>query len=523
MAEKNTKPTEKKALPPKKLTPAENEHNHNSADSTKENDLTSSADDKAKNRTADNVTQATNSQEKKEEKRTMDNADKSPQTNDHVSTEKTVEKTVEKPVEKSVEKKPENNPPSQPVVVKKGGSGLAVLAILIALGLGGAGYYFGQQQVVQMQQKMTALEQQVSGKAPNAPLDLPDFSQEREQLSQLLTFQKNAQQEIAQLTQTVAGKNQEIDGVKAQIGQLASATKAEQPNDWLLSETDFLLNNALRKLVLDNDIDTAVSLLKVADETLAKVSDPKAGAVRSAINNDLKQLLSLNNVDQNAVMQRLSQLANTIDELTVLNVNFDDPNNSDQLSDSIDDWKQNAEKSATSFLNHFIRITPRGTETKALLAPNQDIYLRENIRLRLQIAILAVPRQQNELYKQSLETVASWIRTYFDTTTNVAEQFLKSLDELSEQSIYVDTPNQLSSLNTLDKLLNKQPSEVQKIELSVDKALTEANAPDAAATDANAPSESNTAPQSSTPNEVAPSETDTPTNTEQPANNEPQQ
>ena len=87
----------------------------------------------------------------------------------------------------------------------------------------------------------------------------------------------------------------------------------------------------------------------------------------------------------------------------------------------------------------------------------------------------------------------------------------------------MDTPNQLSSLNTLDKLLNKQPSEVQKIELSVDKALTEANAPDAAATDANAPSESNTAPQSSTPNEVAPSETDTPTNTEQPANNEPQQ
>ena len=511
MAEKNTKPTEKKVLPPKKLTPAENEHNHNSADSTKENDLTSSADDEVKSHTVDNVTQATNSQEKKEEKRTMDNADKSPQTNDHVSTEKTVEKTVEKPVEKSVEKKPENNPPSQPVVVKKGGSGLAVLAILIALGLGGAGYYFGQQQVVQMQQKMTALEQQVSGKAPNAPLDLPDFSQEREQLSQLLTFQKNAQQEIAQLTQTVAGKNQEIDGLKAQIGQLASATKAEQPNDWLLSETDFLLNNALRKLVLDNDIDTAVSLLKVADETLAKVSDPKAGAVRSAINNDLKQLLSLNNVDQNAVMQRLSQLANTIDELTVLNVNFDDPNNSDQLSDSIDDWKQNAEKSATSFLNHFIRITPRGTETKALLAPNQDIYLRENIRLRLQIAILAVPRQQNELYKQSLETVASWIRTYFDTTTNVAEQFLKSLDELSEQSIYVDTPNQLSSLNTLDKLLNKQPSEVQKIELSVDKALTEANAPDAAATDANAPSE------------VAPSETDTPTNTEQPANNEPQQ
>ena len=54
----------------------------------------------------------------------------------------------------------------------------------------------------------------------------------------------------------------------------------------------------------------------------------------------------------------------------------------------------------TSFLNHFIRIQPRDPVEKALLAPNQDIYLRENIRLRLQIAILAVPRQQNELYKK---------------------------------------------------------------------------------------------------------------------------
>ena len=37
-------------------------------------------------------------------------------------------------------------------------------------------------------------------------------------------------------------------------------------------------------------------------------------------------------------------------------------------------------------------------DRKELLAPNQDIYFHcENIRLRLQLAIMAVPRQQNEL------------------------------------------------------------------------------------------------------------------------------
>ena len=60
----------------------------------------------------------------------------------------------------------------------------------------------------------------------------------------------------------------------------------------------FLLNNALRKLVLDNDVDTAVSLLKLADETLAKVNNSQSAAIRSAINQDLKQLLSVTGVDQ---------------------------------------------------------------------------------------------------------------------------------------------------------------------------------------------------------------------------------
>lgn len=359
--------------------------------------------------------------------------------------------------------------PHETVIVKKNGSALSVLAILIALGLGGSGYYFGQQQVDEMQQKLTALQTQLQQKNTAEPVNLPGFEAEKSQLAKLAEFSQVASDQISALNQELAAKEQQLSALQQQVQRLTNQSKAEQPNDWLLTEADFLLNNALRKLVLDNDVDTSVSLLKVASETLSKVAMPQVATVRSAINADLKKLLSLNNVDQNAIMQELSQLANDVDELNVLNVNFDEDPNTDKLTDSLEDWKSNAEKSAVSFLNHFIRITPKKADNKALLAPNQDIYLRENIRLRLQIAILAVPRQQDDLYKQSLETVASWVRTYFDTSTEVAQNFLKKLDELAEQSIYVDVPTQLSSLNALDKLLNKQPQEVQKITLSADK------------------------------------------------------
>ena len=386
----------------------------------------------------------------------------------------TPETTDEIQATDAVEIQTEDREPVAPrtqTVVKKSGTGLSLLAILIALGVGGAGYYFGQQQVDEFQQKLTALEAQINNKtAVSAPAQ--DVKFDTTQLAQLESANKATQDKIAQVEELINAKSHELVGLQSQINKVSAQANAQQPTDWLFSEADFLLNNALRKLVLDNDVDTAVSLLKLADETLAKVNNSQSAAIRSAINQDLKQLLSVTGVDQNAVMQKLSQLANTVDELPVLDVNFGDDQNVTKLSDSLSDWAENAEKSATSFLNHFIRISPKhGADRKELLAPNQDIYLRENIRLRLQLAIMAVPRQQNELYKQSLEAVASWIRSYFDTNAEVTQSFLKSVDELSELSIYVDVPSQLQSLNMLDKYLNRTPLDVQKVEIEAEKAV----------------------------------------------------
>ena len=389
-----------------------------------------------------------------------------------------------------VVEKTETIQPVPQTIVKKTGTALSLLAILIALGVGGAGYYFGQQQVAEIQQKLTALESQ-SGVAVSAPV-----SDNSGQVTQLEQGLKTAQDKVDQLEQLVESKTGEIAALQSQVKQISQLVGAQQPSDWLFSEADFLLNNALRKLVLDNDVDTAISLLKLADETLVKVNNSQANVIRTAINQDLKQLLSLSSVDQNAVMQKLSQLANTVDELQALNVNFDEaPEKSGKLSDDIADWQQNVEKSATSFLNHFIRISPKqSADKKELLAPNQDIYLRENIRLRLQLAIMAVPRQQDELYKQSLDAVASWVRSYFDTNAEVTQNFLKSVDELADSSIYVDVPGQLQSLTLLDKYLNRVPLDVQKVEIEADKAIETMPKAEGAATEVSAPEKQESQP-----------------------------
>lgn len=74
----------------------------------------------------------------------------------------------------------------------------------------------------------------------------------------------------------------QINGLKTQLQKVTGAPQSESVV-WKLSDADFLLNNALRKLVLDNDIDTAKSLLSEADTVLSQVANTDVANVRSAI------------------------------------------------------------------------------------------------------------------------------------------------------------------------------------------------------------------------------------------------
>lgn len=366
----------------------------------------------------------------------------------------------------------------KPEKQKSGGTGIALLALLVALGVGGAGYFFGSQKLSAVESQMSALSKVVAeapAQAAQAPaIEIPNFDAEKAQIAQLATAYQQAANRVEQLEKEQHAYTQQINALQQQVQRLG-ATPAADKSAWLFSDADFLLNNALRKVVLDNDIDTAKSLLTEADNTLSQSSDPAAAAIRNAIQADLNTLSGVNEVDQNAIMQRLAGLANLVDNLPMLD-NGEEVEKAEngEVSDSLDDWQKNIEKSADSFLSHFIRINNKGSaaaKDKGFIAPNQAIYLRENIRLRLQIAILAVPRQQNELYKQSLEAVSTWVRSYFDSENGDVKNFLKELDSLAEQSVYVDAPAKLQSLEMLEKNLNKVSKPIANVKIDESQSL----------------------------------------------------
>lgn len=375
-------------------------------------------------------------------------------------------RTEEKALEKTVSEE-------KVVKQKSGGKGLALLALLVAIAVGGAGHYMANKKFAEVESQIQAVSAKTNQQATQTTVEMPNFENEKAQIAELVTEYQKAVDRIKALEAAQNGYTQQISSLQLQLQKLNNTSSSDNTS-WLLSEADFLLNNAARKVVLDNDIGTAKNLLLEADQVLSQVAN--TAHIREAIKTDLNTLAALNQIDQNALMQRVANLANKLDDLPILeSEQVSNTTQDGQVSDSLADWEKNLEKSASSFLDHFIRVSKRNAaDEKAFVAPNQEIYLRENIRLRLQIAILAIPRQQSELYKKSLQTVGSWVRSYFETSNENVQHFLKELDELAEQTIYVDVPDSLQSLKAIAQQINKVPEQIEKVEIKAEKELEQA-------------------------------------------------
>lgn len=327
---------------------------------------------------------------------------------------------------------------------------LGAVAIVLIIALGGGLYYHSTLQ---------AQAQSATNSALQAQLAELKLGQQQEQQQQAELKQQQVEL-IKQQSQALANAEQQRAAMTRQLAELqdkVAGISGSDANTWMLAQADFLVKLAGRKLWSDLDVTTAAALLKNADASLAEMNDPSLIEVRRAITEDIGSLAAVSQVDFDGIILKLNQLSNQIDNLRLADtVNNDgSPMDTDggELSSSLTEWRQNLTKSWHNFMADFITIRRRDSAAEPLLAPNQDIYLRENIRARLLVAAQAVPRHQNEIYKQSLEIVSTWVRAYFDANDPSTKAFLEELDGLSQQSISMDVPSSLQSQPLLEKLM----------------------------------------------------------------------
>ncbi|MGG5835894.1 uroporphyrinogen-III C-methyltransferase [Huaxiibacter chinensis] len=319
---------------------------------------------------------------------------------------------------------------------------LSAVAIAIALAAGVGLYGLVKQQGSNLTTTSDALVNQIT-------------ALQKAQETQKTELEGVIKQQGEQLAQADK-KQEELTKQLGEVQQKVATISGTDAKTWLLSQADFLVKLAGRKLWSDQDVTTAAALLKSADASLADMNDPSLITARRAITEDIASLSAVSQVDYDGIILKVNQLSNQIDNLRLADNNDDDaPMDSDgtELSSSLSEWRINLQKSWQNFMDSFITVRRRDETAVPLLAPNQDVYLRENIRARLLVAAQAVPRHQEETYKQALDNVSTWVRAYYDTSDASTAAFLDDIDKLSQQNITMDVPDKLASQPILEKLM----------------------------------------------------------------------
>ena len=101
------------------------------------------------------------------------------------------------------------------------------------------------------------------------------------------------------------------------------------------------------------------------------------------------------------------------------------------ITSDLNDWQSNLGKTWKALTEDFITIRHKTADAPALLAPEQQWYLVENIRHKLLQCQLALYRYDRASYHQSLMMARKWIQTNFDIQGHKTIEAIAEIDKLA--------------------------------------------------------------------------------------------
>ncbi|MFC0178862.1 uroporphyrinogen-III C-methyltransferase [Thorsellia kenyensis] len=348
---------------------------------------------------------------------------------------------------------------------------LSLLSIVIAAASVGGNFIYFQKQTeinkaailaniennqTQLQQEIALLQNQFVQQQDKKESEINKITLLNTQMNQSLDLFSESQQKALK---TFSLEQETAQSRLAALEQKVNRLATQDNSDWLISQADFYVKMAARRLWAEKDILTAMTLLKTADNSLAQMNDSSLVPIREAISSDIATLAAINPPDVDGIVSKLSALTRSVDKL-VLKPEFRRPTTSEaqmsEISANVGDWRQNFLASLQDFSQDFIKIRRVDSQGNVILSPEQAIYLKENIRARLFLATQSVSRQQASVYKETIEDIILNVTDFFDSEDPLTQHFLMELNSLKAQQLTLSLPNSFVSREPLERLVNER-------------------------------------------------------------------
>jgi len=269
----------------------------------------------------------------------------------------------------------------------------------------------------------------------------------------------------AQIEESIAAADKDIKSLKeTQDTMRASLEKINNDltrnrMEWALTEAEQLLVIANNRLQLARDTHSALAALRAADQQLQQLARPRLLPVRRELAREMALIESIDKTDISGITLRLGTLADMINRLPLTLEIRQHETGAEPRKDEAGD-KAVAKESAWRVAMHtlwqdmasLVRIRNNVEVQKPLLPPEQQYFLRENLRLALYGAQQALLQGNLPVYQQNLKSAARMTKEYFDLNSQVVISMQSELDKLLSTRIVTELPDISASLSALRRL-----------------------------------------------------------------------
>ena len=306
----------------------------------------------------------------------------------------------------------------------------------------------------------------------------------RQELSRRLTDSDAAQRDVAaqakQQRETLDVLQGKIGAFEAQIAEMQSQQVALQSmyqeltrvrDDRLLAEIEQSVAIAAQQLQLAGNVEAALIALQGAEARLAQSAQPQFLPLRKLIVRDIERLKALPGADVSGIALKLDTLLNAVPALPLA---FEQrpakptkaapqrqqsaaaakpetaapeqaPSDTTKWGNLFGSWLDEVWQE----LRQLVRIERIDRPDPGLLAPRETFFLRENLRLRLLAARLALLARDGRSFQSDLKQADAWLAQYFDTRATAvqdAQDTLRGLIKLDVMREPVELNETLSAL-----------------------------------------------------------------------------
>lgn len=272
------------------------------------------------------------------------------------------------------------------------------------------------------------------------------------------TLARQAQEGTRELSARLAIQETRISEVSLQRSQLEelmqSLSRSRDEN--LVVDVESALRLAQQQAQLTGSAEPLLAALKSADQRLSRAAQPRLNPLQRAIAKDMDRIKAATLTDVPVLMLKLDELVRMADDLPVANAMVAaGPRTSpapaapraaasaassagkpsllvfDKLS--LNAWSQRTLDNLREEARKLLRVSRIEQPEAALLSPEQSFFLRENLKLRLLNARLALLSRQTDSVRADLASAGSWLGKYFDPTSRKTQAAAQLLGQVQGQ------------------------------------------------------------------------------------------